>query len=74
VGVEVLNDKERAEDAPVLCFGQGSGLLGLRERVNELGGTMEAGLHPLSGKPYFCLRVELPMQIQMDARAMKEKG
>jgi two-component system sensor histidine kinase DesK len=73
VGVEVLNDREGTEDAPELCLDQGSGLLGLQERVSALGGTMEAGLLPLGGLPHFRLRVELPMQSQMEARVMGEE-
>jgi two-component system sensor histidine kinase DesK len=70
----VLNNRERAEDANVAGLGQGSGLLGLRERVHALGGTMHAGLLTLSGKPYFRLWVELPMQPQMATTVLQEEG
>jgi two-component system sensor histidine kinase DesK len=73
LGVEILNDRERAEDAKVAGTGQGSGLLGLRERVRVLGGTMEAGPLPLSGKPHFRLCVELPMQPQVEVTATQEE-
>ena len=73
IGVEMLNDGAGTEDAPELCLGQGSGLLGLRERVSGLGGTMEAGPLLLSGKPHFCLRVELPMQPQVEVTALQEE-
>lgn len=73
IGVEMLNDRERAEDAPEQRIGQGSGLLGLRERVSVLGGTMEASPLLLSGKPHFRLRVELPMQPQVEVTALQEE-
>ncbi len=73
IGAEVLNDGEQAEDASEQCASQGSGLLGLRERVSMLGGSMEAGPLTLSGKPHFRLRVELPMQHQMEATPSQEE-
>ena len=73
VGVEMLNDREGTEDAPELCLGQGSGLLGLQERVSGLGGMMEAGPLLLSGKPHFRLRVELPIQPRVEVTALQEE-
>jgi two-component system, NarL family, sensor histidine kinase DesK len=73
IGAEVLNDRERAEDAKVAGTSQGHGLLGLRERVSVLGGTMEAGPLILLGKPHFRLRVELPMQPQVAATVLQEE-
>ncbi len=73
IGVEMLNDGEETEDASTQRLGQGSGLLGLRERVSGLGGTMEAGPLLLEGEPHFRLHVELPMQPQVEATAMPEE-
>jgi two-component system sensor histidine kinase DesK len=73
IGVEVLNDREGPEDAPEPLVGQGSGLLGLRERVSGLGGTMDAGPLLLEGKPHFRLRVALPMQPQAATTVLQEE-
>jgi two-component system sensor histidine kinase DesK len=68
IGVE-LNDQPGTDEAGTHRLGPGNGLLGLQERVSELGGTLEAGLLLLEGKPHFRLRVELPMQPQVGATA-----
>jgi two-component system sensor histidine kinase DesK len=73
IGVEMLNDGAGTEATPRQHIGQGSGLLGLRERVSELGGTMESGPLLLEGKPYFRLCVELPMQPQVEVTAFQEE-
>ncbi len=71
IGMEVLNDGEREAKAPE-GTDQGSGLLGLQERVNALGGSMEAGSFTCSGKPQFRLCVKLPMQPKMEVIEMLE--
>jgi two-component system sensor histidine kinase DesK len=73
IRVEMLNDREEAADVGTQCIDQGSGLLGLRERVNGLGGTMEAGPFLLEGEPYFRLCVELPMQTRGEVTALQEE-
>jgi len=71
--IEVLNDGVRAVDASAKRASQGNGLPGLRERVNALGGTLEAASLTMSGKPSFRLRVELPLQRQVEAASMLEE-
>jgi two-component system, NarL family, sensor histidine kinase DesK len=73
IGLELLNDRAGMEDAGTQCIGLGSGLVGLWERVNELGGTMEAGTLLLEGEPHFRLRVGLPMQPQVEATTLQEE-
>jgi two-component system, NarL family, sensor histidine kinase DesK len=73
IGAEVLNDRERAEDAPAQREGQGSGLLGLQERVRALGGTMDAGSLTVLDKPHFRLWVELPLLPQMATTVLQEE-
>jgi len=73
IRVEMLNDREEAADAGLQCIDQGSGLPGLRERVNGLGGTMEARPFLLEGEPYFRLCVELPMQFRGEVTALQEE-
>ncbi|GHO56755.1 sensor histidine kinase [Ktedonobacter robiniae] len=73
IGVEILNDREGTADAGTQRIGQGSGLLGLRERVSVLGGMMEAGPLLLEGEPHFRLHVELPMQPQMEVTTIPEE-
>jgi two-component system, NarL family, sensor histidine kinase DesK len=73
IRVEVLNDGERAAEAAEKRASQGTGLLGLWERVSVLGGTMEAGLLTVSGKPHFRLRVELPMQHLVEVIPLQEE-
>jgi two-component system, NarL family, sensor histidine kinase DesK len=73
IGVEMLNDRAGTEDVGTQHIGQGSGLLGLRERVSGLGGRMEAGPLLLEGESHFRLYVELPMQPQVEVRAMQEE-
>ena len=71
-GVELLNDRAGTDIAGTPGLGQGSGLLGLRERVSGLGGTLEAGPFLLEGEPHFRLRVALPMQRQGEVTALQE--
>ena len=72
-GVEMLNDQEGTEDACMQRIGQGSGLLGLWERVSGLGGMVKAGPLLLEGEPHFRLCVELPMRPQVEVMARPEE-
>jgi two-component system sensor histidine kinase DesK len=77
VGAEVINDGERQEelreDRLIRQTSQGNGLSGLRERVTALGGTLSAGPLTLSGKKYFHLRVNVPMQSRREAAGTQEE-
>ncbi|MBE3558166.1 MAG: sensor histidine kinase [Ktedonobacteraceae bacterium] len=73
IEIEILNDRKRTENTPQSHFGQGSGLAGLQDRVSGLEGTMEAGPLLLNGEPYFRLHVKLPIQSQVEARALQEE-
>jgi two-component system, NarL family, sensor histidine kinase DesK len=72
LGAEVLNDGGRREQAESTAR-PGLGLAGLRERVSALGGQMEAGPLTLLGKEHFRLRVELPIQHDVEAPALQEE-
>ncbi len=72
VGAEVLNDGGRREQAESTAR-PGLGLAGLRERVSALRGQMEAGPLTLLGKEHFRLRVELPIQHDVEAPALQEE-
>ena len=64
----VINDggqREQVESTVRPCLG----LAGLRERVNGLGGCMEASPLTLSGTAHFRLYVELPLQGHETAQA-----
>ncbi len=68
----MLSDEGRREQAGgTTC--PGLGLVGLRERVNALGGQLEAGPLTLVGKEHFRLYVELPFQLDREASAFQEE-
>jgi two-component system sensor histidine kinase DesK len=69
IEAEVLNDGGRQEQVE----STGLGLAGLRERVSALGGHMEAGPLTLQGKEHFRVRVELPIQHDMEAQVFQEE-
>lgn len=71
LGAEILNDGIAEAGPPSLD--QGNGLAGLRTRVRELGGTLEAGPCLLEGQPAFRVRVELPRQLQEKIHAGQEE-
>jgi len=72
LGAEVLNDGGRREQAESTAR-PGLGLAGLQERVSALRGQMEAGPLTLLGKEHFRLRVELPIQHDVEAPALQEE-
>ena len=72
VCVEVLSDGVQREQAESTAGG-GLGLSGVRERVNAQGGYMEAGPLAHTGKEYFRVRVELPIQSNREAQRFREK-
>jgi two-component system sensor histidine kinase DesK len=72
VVAEVLNDggERRQEENTTRS---GLGLAGLRERVSALGGYLEAEPLLLQGKEHFRVRVELPIQSDVEALVFQEK-
>lgn len=72
VAVEVFNDG--GVRAPTESTARlGLGLIGLRERVNILGGWMEAGPLNATGQEGFRVRVELPLRAKGEAAALQEE-
>jgi two-component system, NarL family, sensor histidine kinase DesK len=69
---EVLSEGGRREQAERTAR-PGLGLAGLQERVNALGGHIEAGPLPLQGREYFRVRVELPIPLGAETSALQEE-
>jgi len=72
IRAEVLSDGGRREPAELLAR-PGLGLAGLQERVNALGGQIEAGPLPVQGREFFRVRVELPLLVGSEASAFQEE-
>ena len=72
IGAEVLNDGDRREHVKSMVR-PGIGLAGLRERVNALGGQMEAGPLTVQGREHFRVRVELPIKREVEASVFREE-
>jgi len=72
IEAEVLSDGGRREQAERTAR-PGLGLAGLQERVSRVGGRIDAGPITLSGKEYFRVRVELPIQSGAEAPAFQEE-
>jgi len=70
--VEVMSEGGRREQAESTAR-PGLGLAGLRERVNALGGRMEAGPLTLQGRERFRLHVELPIEREREILTMQEE-
>lgn len=71
IGAEVLNDGCSADRQAQPSL-RGLGLMGLRERLAVLGGSLEASPLVLQGKEHFRLWVELPFPDQGEAAAVQE--
>jgi two-component system sensor histidine kinase DesK len=71
VVAEVVNDGG-AGGARESTTRRGLGLIGLQERVNVLGGSMEVGPFSEAGKECFRLYVELPIQDEMIESRLQE--
>lgn len=61
IRLEVLNDQGQEEPPKSAAGRPGVGLVGLRERVREQSGQMEAGPFLVAGKAHFRLQVALPL-------------
>lgn len=67
VWAEIINDGYREPEQGPAHTWNGSGLMGLAERVTAQGGHIEAGPLPSGDRSCFRLRVELPMQSRVAA-------
>jgi len=72
VCAEVTNDGERQAHLHEGHMRRGNGLSGLRERVAELGGMLEAGALTSPGKKGYCLRVGLPLADHQEEAGVQE--
>jgi two-component system sensor histidine kinase DesK len=72
IGAEVLSDGDRREQVE-RTVRPGLGLAGLRERVSVLGGRFEAGSLSLQGREHFRLRVELPIDCDVETSVLQEE-
>jgi two-component system, NarL family, sensor histidine kinase DesK len=73
IRLEVLNDQGPEEPPNNAARRPGIGLVGLRERVREQGGQMEAGPFLVAGKAHFRLQVALPLPSARWATSIKEE-
>jgi signal transduction histidine kinase len=62
----VLNDRPRSDDSGLELSGGRNGLIGMRNRVTECGGTFSAGEKPDGG---WAIDVHLPRRAPLASRA-----